>query len=91
MGIDYLRRLILTGAHKNELVTVDDSGDYFTPTRGKEGILRGYLSTPLSDLRTRDLRTERRINKALQREWEKYGRFRVTLLPPTRPPTLDAA
>jgi hypothetical protein len=78
--VDAIRLGVLSTFVDKGLALVEDDREHVRLVGQGDDLLRGWKSA--SSRLTREGRLERRVVEGLRRENSKYGRLRVTILPP---------
>lgn len=79
-AVDAVRVMVITTLIDRGIATVEEDRQHVRLIPQGDGILRGWKSG--TGRLSRDGRFERKVVEALRRENRKYGRLRVTILPP---------
>jgi hypothetical protein len=80
VAVDAMRLDVITTFLDKGLAEVEPDRQHVTLVEGGDAVLGGWKSA--ASRLTRDGRFERKVVEALRREHRKYGRLRVTILPP---------
>lgn len=92
VAVDSVRSVYILGAVEMGIGTISHDDQYLVVHSGKERFFKTYTTrAPLGQVLTREGRWDYWIGMGLWREWEKYGRVKVTILPDKEGQELRAA
>jgi hypothetical protein len=81
VAVDAVRVMVITALIDKGIATVEEDRQHARLIPEGDAILRGWKSS--ANRWSREGRFERKVVEALRRENRKYGRLRVTILPPS--------